>query len=145
MLSCIIIHFCLHTQQCGNGRSGLACKPGATQASVPCVNPVAQKPPSVPACAAVQKVWEASTRHASGGSADTGAITRLHSALMAVITHLIGRLRHAAMANEQVCECVRGGGGTRARGGGRTGGCVVWCLWVYLIKHLVALLLDKEC
>jgi hypothetical protein len=32
----------------------------------------------------------------------TGALARLHSALMAVITHLAGKLRHAAMANEQV-------------------------------------------
>jgi hypothetical protein len=57
------------------------------------------------------QVWEASTKQASGGNADTGAIARLHSALMAVITHLIGRLRHAAMANEQVTG--RGGGEAR--------------------------------
>jgi hypothetical protein len=60
------------------------------------------------------QVWEASTKQASGGNADTGAIARLHSALMAVITHLIGRLRHAAMANEQ----VRKGGGEQVTGRG---------------------------
>jgi hypothetical protein len=48
------------------------------------------------------QVWQASTKQASGGNADTGALARLHSALMAVITHLVGKLRHAAMANEQV-------------------------------------------
>lgn len=53
--------------------------------------------------AALPQVWQASTKHASGGNADTGALSRLHSALMAVITHLVGKLRHAAMANEQVC------------------------------------------
>ncbi|WIA23852.1 hypothetical protein OEZ85_013510 [Tetradesmus obliquus] len=52
--------------------------------------------------AALPGVWQASTKQASGGNADTGALARLHSALMAVITHLVGKLRHAAMANEQV-------------------------------------------
>jgi len=71
--------------------------------------------------AALPQVWQASSKQMHGGNADTGALARLHSVLMAVITHLVGKLRHAAMANEQVRSDVMrhvGCGGVRcwARG-----------------------------
>jgi len=41
-----------------------------------------------------------------GGSGDTGAVVRLHSALLAVATHLVGKLRRAALSDPQVAATV---------------------------------------
>jgi hypothetical protein len=52
--------------------------------------------------AALPQVWEAATATARRPDADTGSVARLHSALMAVLTHLVGKLRVAALEDEGV-------------------------------------------
>lgn len=47
--------------------------------------------------AALPQVWEAASATARRPDADTGSVARLHSALMAVMTHLVGKLRGAAL------------------------------------------------
>jgi len=68
--------------------------------------------------AALPEIWEAASRHASsqgassrssGGDAaasDTGAVVRLHSALIAVLTHLVGKLRSVAVSNAQITSVI---------------------------------------
>ncbi len=55
------------------------------------------------------QVWEAASQQQQqkragdeGSGADTGALARLHSALIAVLTHLVGKLRGKALGNAQV-------------------------------------------
>lgn len=52
--------------------------------------------------AALPQVWEAATSAAQRPDADTGSVARLHSALMAVLTHLVGKLRGAALEDAGV-------------------------------------------
>ena len=52
--------------------------------------------------AALPPVWEAATAAARRPDADTGSVARLHSALMAVMTHLVGKLRGAALGDAGV-------------------------------------------
>jgi hypothetical protein len=52
--------------------------------------------------AALPQVWEAATATARRPDADTGSVARLHSALMAVLTHLVGKLRGAALEDAGV-------------------------------------------
>lgn len=47
--------------------------------------------------AALPQVWEAASALSRRANADIGAVARLHSALMAVMTHLVNRLRGAAL------------------------------------------------
>ena len=47
--------------------------------------------------AALPQVWESATVMSRRPDADTGSVARLHSALMAVMTHLVGKLRGAAL------------------------------------------------
>lgn len=47
-----------------------------------------------------------SASNTSNLSNDTGAVVRLHSALIAVLTHLVGKLRSAALANEHIASVV---------------------------------------
>jgi hypothetical protein len=52
--------------------------------------------------ASLPQVWEAATAAARRPDADTGSVARLHSALMAVMTHLVGKLRGAALGDAGV-------------------------------------------
>jgi hypothetical protein len=52
--------------------------------------------------ASLPQVWEAATAAARRPDADTGSVARLHSALMAVLTHLVGKLRGAALSDPGV-------------------------------------------
>lgn len=59
--------------------------------------------------AALPQVWSASEAVSVSGSTrdvDTGALARLHSALIAVLTHLVNRLRTAAISHPQVQSVV---------------------------------------
>ena len=42
----------------------------------------------------------------SSSSSDTGAVVRLHSALIAVLTHLVGKLRAVALRDAQVAGVI---------------------------------------
>jgi len=52
--------------------------------------------------AALPQVWQAASEAARRPDADTGSVARLHSALMAVMTHLVGKLRSAALEDPGV-------------------------------------------
>ncbi|MEW5315516.1 MAG: hypothetical protein WDW38_006938 [Sanguina aurantia] len=53
---------------------------------------------------ALPKIWQTASSSGAGGlaSADTGAVVRLHSALIAVLTHLVSKLRSAAMKDPRI-------------------------------------------
>lgn len=51
---------------------------------------------------ALPKIWLAASVAGSGPGDDTGAIVRLHSALIAVLTHLVSKLRSAAMKDPRI-------------------------------------------
>lgn len=52
--------------------------------------------------AIVRQVWSATAEAAQGGAAETGALSRLHSALIAVVTHVVTRLGSRALGDPQV-------------------------------------------
>lgn len=56
---------------------------------------------------ALPQLWESSTGGAS--SSNTGAVVRLHSALIGLLTHLVSKLRAAAVTNAQVTDVMRVG------------------------------------
>lgn len=59
------------------------------------------------AVAAASSALDMSSSTSSGNLAnDTGAVVRLHSALIAVLTHLVGKLRTAALSNEHISSVV---------------------------------------
>lgn len=61
---------------------------------------------------ALPHIWATASSHISSASApgagnhDTGAVVRLHSALIAVLTHLVGKLRAVAVQDEQIAGVV---------------------------------------
>lgn len=66
---------------------------------------------------ALPHIWATASSHvassspgqggaASKGSSDTGAVVRLHSALIAVLTHLVGKLRAVAVQDPQIAGVV---------------------------------------
>jgi hypothetical protein len=59
---------------------------------------------------ALPPLWEAASAAASSkggsGAVDAAAVVRLHAALISVLTHLIAKLRGAAMGNAGVASVV---------------------------------------
>lgn len=64
--------------------------------------PVAAHPPT---SSALLQIWAAGSR-STAETSGTGAVARLHSALIAVLTHLLSRLYAAATQHEQIREVL---------------------------------------
>lgn len=60
--------------------------------------------PNAETCLYAEQVWSA-TAEAAFADSESGAIARMHSALIAVLTHVVTRLGPAALSNPQACYC----------------------------------------
>lgn len=56
----------------------------------------------------LRQVWSATAEAAQGEASETGALSRLHSALIAVVTHVVTRLGSRALGDPQVSGYLRG-------------------------------------